>query len=95
MAIVRTKKGGGCSLCNASDENVGKRKCCHILDNASIEVKRENGVNFIDVSGTDGNEETTFSIKASETKIRNYIKSLSEGLTKEEKEEILAILRNE
>lgn len=96
MAVIRTKKDGGCSLCNASDENVGKRKCCHILDNASVEVRREKGTNFIDISGvTDSGEEASFSVKANETKIKNYIASLSDGLTKEEKAEILAVLKDE
>lgn len=95
MATMRTKKGGGCSLCNASDENVGKRRCCHVLDNASIEVRREKGTNFIDISGTVDNEKTEFSMKASQTKIKSFITSLSSGLSKEDQEGILSILRED
>lgn len=95
MAMIRTNRDGGCSLCNASDENVGKRRCRHILDNASIAVRHEKGINIIDISGDEGGKETTFSMKANETKIKNYITSLSDGLTKEEKAEILSILRDE
>ena len=94
MGVIRTKKDGGCSICNASEENVGKRKCCHVLDNASIQVRREKGVNLIDISGSVDGEETSFSMKANEAKIKNYIASLSDGLTKEEKAEILAIVRD-
>lgn len=95
MAVIRTRKDGGCSICNASDENVGKRRCCHILDDAIIQVKKQQGVNIIDISGTMNGKDTSISMKANEKKIKNYIASLSEGLTKEEKSEILAVLRNE
>ena len=91
--IIRTRKDGGCSICYASDENVGKRRCCHVLDNASIKVRHESGINFIDLSGELDGEETSFSMKASEKKIKDFISSLSDGLTKEEKEEILAVVR--
>ena len=95
MAVIRTKRDGGCSLCNASEANVGKRRCCHVLDNASIQVRHENGMNLIDISGNMNGEETSFSMKANETKIKNYIASLSDGLTKEEKAEILAVIKDE
>ena len=50
--IIRPCKGGGCSECNASDQNVGKRRCNHVLDNAKmVVVEREKGVKFIDISG--------------------------------------------
>ena len=93
--IIRTRKDGGCSVCYASDENVGKRRCCHVLDNAAISIRHERGVNFIDLSGELDGKETSFSMKASEKKIKDFITSLSEGLTKEEKEEILAVVRDE
>ena len=46
-----------------------------------------------DLSGELDGEETSFSMKASEKKIKDFISSLSDGLTKEEKEEILAVVR--
>lgn len=91
--IIRPRKDGGCSVCYASEENVGKRRCCHILDNAAISIRHEYGMNFIDLSGELDGKETSISMKASEQKIKDFITSLSEGLTKEEKEEILAIVR--
>lgn len=91
--VMRTCKGGGCTMCNASEENVGKRRCNHILDNASIEVRREKGINFIDISGNVDNEKTSFSMKASQTKIKSFISSLSNGLSKEDQESILSVLR--
>lgn len=95
MSVIRTRKDGGCSLCNASESNVGKRKCCHVLDGATFQVRREKGINIVDISGSVDGEETSFSMKASENKIKNYIASLSDGLTKEEKAEILAIIKDE
>lgn len=95
MPMMRTKKGGGCSMCNASDENVGKRKCCHVLDNASIEVRQEKGTNFIDISGKVDNEDTTVSVKANQAKIKSFISSLSNGLSEQERDEILSVLRED
>ena len=46
MAVMRNRKDGGCSMCNASDENVGKKRCCHVLDNAAMQVRSEKGTNF-------------------------------------------------
>ena len=92
--VIRTRKDGGCSICYAAEKNVGKRRCCHVLDNAAIKVRHEKGINFIDLSGEVEGKETAFSMKASEKKIKDFITSLSDGLTKEEKEEILAVVRN-
>ena len=94
MAMIRTRKDGGCSLCRASDENVGKKRCCHILDNAAIKVRHEKGINFIDISGNVDNNDVSFSMKATEKTIKNYIASLSDGLSKEEKDEILSVVRD-
>jgi len=93
MAKIRPRKDGGCSLCNASDENVGKRRCCHILDNASISVRREKTTNFVDISGQIDNEDSTFSMKANEKTIKNFIASLSNGLSKKDRELVLSSLR--
>lgn len=93
MAVMRTNKNGGCSLCNASDANVGKRRCCHVLDNASIEVRHERGMNYIDITGKVNDNDTGFSIKADKKEIKSYISSLSSGLSKKEQEDILSVLR--
>ena len=89
------KNGCGCSLCRAADKNVGKRRCKHILDNASMVVRHNKGVNFIDISGMMNNEDTKISIKASETQIKGYISSLSKGLSEDIQKDILAKLREE
>lgn len=91
--VIRTRKDGGCSLCRASEENVGKKRCCHVLDNAAISVRHERGINFIDLSGKIDDKQIAFSVKATEKTIKNYIASLSDGLTQKEKEEILSIVR--
>ena len=92
--VVRTRKDGGCSVCYASEQNVGKRRCCHVLDNAAIKIRYEKGTNYIDLSGEMEDKNVSFSMKANEAKIKDFISALSEGLTKEEKEEILAIVRD-
>jgi len=93
MAMMRTRKDGGCSLCNASDQNVGKRRCCHVLDNAAIAVRREKGINYIDISGKFDGENTEFSVKANQEKIKSFISTLSTGLNKKDQENILSVLR--
>ena len=41
------RDGGGCSLCYASDENVGKRRCCHVLSGPTLTVREEKGINIV------------------------------------------------
>lgn len=93
--MMRTRKDGGCSICYASDENVGKKRCCHVLDNAALAVRHEKGMNFIDISGTVDKQDTNFSIKANEEKIKGFISSLSTGLSKKQQDSILSVLREE
>ena len=93
--MMRTRKDGGCSICYASDENVGKKRCCHVLDNAALAVRHEKGMNFIDISGTVNKQDTNFSIKANEEKIKGFISSLSTGLSKKQQDSILSVLREE
>lgn len=90
MPMMRTCKGGGCSLCNATDANVGKRRCNHVLDNESIEVRQEKRTNFVDISGRITGENQTLIVKA---KIKSFISSLSNGLSKKEQEDVLSALR--
>jgi hypothetical protein len=90
---IRQLQGGGCSLCRASDENVGKRRCRHILDGVTMDVKKVNGMNFVDIKGKMNNEDVKFSAKATEKDVRNYITSLSKGLSKKEKASILDAMR--
>ena len=93
--MMRTRKDGGCSICYPSDENVGKKRCCHVLDNAALAVRHEKGMNFIDISGTVDKQDTNFSIKANEEKIKGFISSLSTGLSKKQQDSILSVLREE
>lgn len=87
MSVIRPLKTGGCSICNASEENVGLRRCNHIGGN-TIPVEKVGGVQFIPV-----NEDKD--VKQEEKKVISYIKDLSTKLTKEEKEELISILRDE
>lgn len=93
--MMRTRKDGGCSICYASDENVGKKRCCHVLDNAALAVRHEKGMNYIDISGTVNKQDANFSIKANEEKIKGFISSLSTGLSKKQQEGILSVLRED
>lgn len=95
MAMMRTRKDGGCSLCNASDDNVGKRRCCHVLDNASIQVRHEKGMNYIDITGKFDKNDAEFSIKANQDKVKDFISNLSSCLSKKDQEGILSVLRDE
>ena len=92
---MRTRKDGGCSLCRASDENVGKKRCCHVLDNAAIAVRQEKGINYIDITGKFDKNDAEFSIKANQEKIKSFISSLSTGLSKKDQEGILSVLRED
>jgi hypothetical protein len=94
MATIRQRKDGGCSICYASDENVGKRRCCHVLDGATMNVRHVKGMNFVDISGKMDDNDAQFSIKASENDIKDYISSLSKGLSKKQKDKILETMRN-
>ncbi len=94
QGMMRARKDGGCSICYASDENVGKKRCCHVLDNAALAVRHEKGgMNYIDISGTVDKKDANFSIKANEEKIKGFISSLSSGLNKKQQESILSVLR--
>lgn len=93
--MMRTRKDGGCSICYASDENVGKKRCCHVLDNAAIQVRHEKGINYIDISGQFDSNDAEFSIEANQAKIKSFISTLSSGLSKKDQDGILSILREE
>jgi intergrase/recombinase len=90
IGVMRPRKDGtGYSLCVAKEENVGKRRCVHILTDASFEVVKQDGINFINITG----EDTELTIKATEKKVKDYISALSNALTQTEKDEILKALR--
>ena len=93
QGVIRTRKDGGCSICYAEEKNVGKRKCCHILDDASIEIRKEKGTNFIDITGKYGKESVGFSIKANEKKVKEFITELQNSLTEKEQKAIIKELR--
>lgn len=95
QGMMRARKDGGCSICYASDANVGKKRCCHVLDNAALAVRHEKGTNYIDISGTVDKQDANFSIKANEEKIKGFISSLSSGLSKKQQESILSVLRED
>ena len=44
--VIRTRKDGGCSVCRSSEENVGKKRCCHILDDAEMKIRHEREYKF-------------------------------------------------
>ena len=96
QGVIRTLKGGGgCSICKASPQNVGKRRCQHVLDGATMTVVTHQGLKTIDISGQVDGKNTTFSIAAAEQDIKKYISNLSDGLSRKEKQSILAVLRDE
>lgn len=93
---LRTLQGGGCSMCYASDENVGKRRCKHVLDNAAMAVRKDKGMYFVDISGEMNNQNVKVSAKQSEEKIASFAAECTSklsNLTTKEKKEILNVLR--
>lgn len=93
QAVIRPLIDGGCSVCRASEENVGKRKCRHVLSEAVMTVEKEGSTHFVDIEGVNESSSEKFSIKATEADIKNYISTLSKALTDEQKQEILAEIR--
>jgi len=94
QGVLRTRKDGGTSICYAPEDKIGHRRCCHVMDNAAIKVQKAGSTNFINISGQVNGRNTSFDIEASEDKIKHYISDLSNGLSKEEKQSILDVLRN-
>ena len=94
QGVLRTRKDGGTSICHAPEDKIGQRRCCHIMDEAAIQVQKAGSTNFINISGKVNGKNTSFDIEASEEKIKNYISDLSNGLSKTEKQNILNVLRN-
>ena len=93
---LRPRIDGGCSLCKASDENVGKRRCCHMLGGVTMDVVHKKGTNFVNISGTlDNNEKVNVSTEADEAKITEFVMHLSDGLSTSKKNGILKALREQ
>ena len=88
--IIRPLIDGGCSECFASDENVGKRRCRHILQTGNpIIVNKSEKMNWIDIEGKENQTPT------SEKDVKEYFSKISTTLSKKEQEEILSELRYE
>lgn len=94
QGVLRTRKDGGTSICYAPEDKIGHRRCCHVMDDAAIKVQKSGSTNFINISGKVNGKNASFDIEASEAKIKHYISDLSNGLSKEEKQGILDVLRN-
>lgn len=93
--VIRPRKDGcGCSLCRASEENVGKRRCIHTLNGVSMSVHKEGNTNFVNIDGQMEDKEISLSVKATQKKVKEYIANLSNGLSKKDKENVLSALRN-
>ena len=81
--VLRARKDGkGCSICHAKPENVGKRKCCHVMSGANMTIKKIDGTNFVNISGKVNGENTE-----DVNNINKYVKNtLSYLLKKYEKD---------
>ena len=88
--VIRPLIDGGCSECYASDENVGKRRCRHVLTTSSpIIVEKSEKMNWINLDG----KENSFS--TNEKDIKDYMSNISTTLSKKDQETILSELRHE
>lgn len=96
VGVIRPLKGGGCSICRAAEENVGKRRCQHVMSNAKmIVVERNHGMNTINIEGIVDGKDSGFSVAASTSEIKSYISNLSTSLSNKERATILAVLQND
>lgn len=98
IGIIRPLKTGGCSICTASEENVGKKKCQHMLSDAIITVlPKQAGSNLrvINIDAFEDSNATNISIAATTSQIKTYISNLSNSLSDEERNSILEVLRAE
>lgn len=94
MPIMRRTKDGGISPCRSPEDNVGKGRCYHILDNAdSIELiyNKKERCYYVDIS-KDGVNKLT--VTAQKKIIKSFLKTLEESLKPEEREKIILFLRN-
>ena len=99
MGTIRPRKDGlGCSLCKAAEENVGKRRCCHMIVNGvpPIKVRTEGGINFVDITGIDNKSNSKVKIhgEMTEANIQKSILNLSDGLPKMNKKQKEAFLED-
>ena len=86
MKYLRQRKDGGISLCSASPENVGKKRCCHILSGELKIYSPSRKENFVDIESS---KFTEYSNK----EVRKALSLISNRTNKQEKELILAVLR--
>lgn len=93
---IRPRKDGGCSLCKASEENVGKRRCCHMLGGTTMSVVHKNGMNYVDISGTlDHKDKIHLTAEVDEQTIHKMLAELTgvAPLPEKEKKNILKSIR--
>lgn len=89
------KDGSGVSMCYASEENVGKRRCCHMPGSIPIHIEQEGVTSLIDMEKQfTGNKSTRDFTNVTSDDIKNYVKSIADQLKKQEKADIVEILRN-
>lgn len=91
--VIRPLQGGGCSLCRASEKNVGKKKCKHILNDFAIDVEKHRGMNIVRIDGLVDGAKTSLSGEANEKQIESYLTNLSKGLSPKKHDSILNMMR--
>lgn len=86
--MIRPLKTGGCSVCKSPDDRVGKGRCQHIMDmkqTIKIEWDGEAYIGNVSIDEVD--------IQVNQQKIKDFIKSIEDSLTQEEKQSILEQIR--
>ncbi len=90
--VLRNLKDGGCSICYASEENVGKKKCKHVNGgNSDVVVQNTSGFKVLDCTQMIDDEKV--SMKERKSFISNYFDSIQDLLPPEQKQELLVALR--
>lgn len=87
MAVIRPLKTGGYSVCRASEENIGKRRCQHIGGSnvQSFPVQKTQGLETINVEEVKNKKEKD---------IRSYFNKLTNALSDKDRNLILSELRS-
>ena len=90
--MLRPRKDGGYSMCTACENMVGKRRCVHTLEKPAFNVRYVNGTSFVNLSGKVEGQTTEMKFVANESDMKEYIKSLSDGLNDSDRTEVLRAL---
>ena len=93
MSVIRRRKDGGFSECNAPVELVGKGRCCHVIEegtNEEMEISKiQRGMYEVKV-----NKNSTLTIEAQKEAIADFFENLPK-ISKEKQQRLIKFLLEE